>query len=356
VPIQRWLLAAFLAFPFAAPAEDIRADATIAQILALPPPLQEQFAQRVLAGEPSRRERLERMVDFVFDARGLGMGYEDGATRTVEEAYATRRANCLGFTLLFLAMAREAGLEAYPQVYEQTLSWQRAQGTFYRNSHVNAVVRIGPRKFTLDVARGAVITHGRPVRLDERGLLTRYHNNRAIELLGQGDLEAARRHMAIALRLDPERASHWSNAGVLELHSGDAQAARYDYARALQIDPENADALFNEVGLARRDGDRTREAAFRERLRQVQQKDPFHHFLQAVDYERAGDFARAIEYYRRAIKLHRLDHRFHAALANVLERAGDDMAARDAWQRAVYLSDGAVQATYQARLQALRSR
>lgn len=351
----RWLLAIVLACPAAGRCEVPDAEAS-PSIMTMPPALREAFAERVLQDESTRRVRLERMVDFVFDANGLGMRYEEGATYTVEQVYATRKANCLGFALLFLALAREAGLEAYPQAIEETLSWQREDGIFFRNSHVNVVVRIGPRRFIVDVARDAVILRGQPVRLTQRSLVARYHNNVAMESLARGELAAARAHMATALELEADRASHWSNAGVLELRAGDVEAARRAYDRALQLDPDNTNALFNMIGMARRDGDGEREARFRERLRQVQQRDPFHHFLQAIDYESAGDFANAVAHYRRAIKLHRGDHRFHAALANALQRSGDTARARDALERAMTLSEGATRASYRERLLALRDR
>jgi Flp pilus assembly protein TadD len=353
--MYRWLLLVLLVVAGAVHAQTAERGAPD-DILALPPALREQFTRDVLAGQPSRRLRLERMVDFVFDAGGLGMRYQDDATHTVAEAYATRTANCLGFTLLFLALSREAGLEAWPQAWDDTLSWRRAEGILYRNGHVNAVIRIGPRQFSLDVARGAVITRGHPVRLTQRALLARYHNNRAVEALDAGDLDAARRHMATALELDPGQASHWSNAGVLERHGGDDAAARRDYERALALDPENTNALFNLVTMARRDGDAESEARFRERLTRVQQKDPLHHFLQAVDFELAGDYTNAIAHYRQAIRLHGGDPRFHAALAGALESSGDFMAARKALRVAISLSDGNARQAYRERLAALRGR
>ena len=351
--MYRWLLAAALSLPAAALAH-VAGEAAPDRIMAMPPALQEQFARRVLAGRASARERLERTVDFVFDSRGLGMRYEDGATHTVEQSFATRRANCLGFTLLFLALAREAGLEAWPQAWEDTLSWHRSDGIVYRNNHVNVAVRVGPQIYTLDVARNAVVTRGRPQRLLPQGLLARYHNNLAVEAMQRGDLAAARRHMATALALDGAQASHWSNAGVLELHGGDHAAARVAYDKALAIDPENTNALFNRVNLARREGDRAGEDAFRARLTRAQQKDPFHHFLQAIDYELAGDFARAIAHYREATRLHRGDHRFHAALAGALEKSGDLDGARESLRRAATLSDGATRDAYRFRLRELR--
>lgn len=348
-----WLFAIALALAAQKPAE-VPVDAPPVQIMALPAELREQFAGRVLAGRSTRRERLERMVDFVFDANSLGMRYDEGATHTVEQAFATRRANCLGFTLLFLALAREAGLEAQPLVIEETLSWHREGGIVFRNSHVFAEIRIGPRKFTLDVARDAVITRGRPLPLTERHLRAQYHNNLAMELLERKEFAAARQQMTMALELDPTKASLWSNAGVLDLRSGDAAGARRAYDEALRLQPENANALFNAVSMASRDGNREREAELRARLKRVQEKDPFHHFLLAIDLERAGDFVPAIAHYQRAIRLHRGDHRFHAALAGAAQRLGNIQLAREALQRAISLSDGETRAAYRVRMDALQ--
>lgn len=351
--MRRWLLiAAFVLLPLAGGAQPRQAGPAD-PLLAMPPELQRQFVHRVMRGHDAPRARLERIVDFVFDRRGLGMVYAEAATHTVAESFATRQANCLGFTLLFVALARAAGLDAFAQVYEQTLAWRQTAGTFYRSSHVNAVVRIGSRRYSLDVARDAVITRGQPMALSERQWVVRYHNNLAVEALERGDLPAARRHMTQALEGEPTAASHWSNSGVLALRGGDARAARQAYAKALALDADHADALFNMVGLAHREGDVAQEAQLRARLARVQQRDPFHHFLQATDFERAGDLAQAIEHYRLAIRLYRTDGRFHAALAAALEKRGDIESARVSWERAVSRSRGATREAYQARLRAL---
>jgi|CXWL01.1.fsa_nt_gi hypothetical protein len=70
--MHAWLLAIALAFPATGHAA-APVDSTPVQIMALPSALREQFAQRVLAGHPTHRDRLESMVDFVFAANGLGM-------------------------------------------------------------------------------------------------------------------------------------------------------------------------------------------------------------------------------------------------------------------------------------------
>jgi Flp pilus assembly protein TadD len=316
----------------------------------MPPELRERFARDVLAERASARERVERIVAFVFDEQGLGMRYDEAATVTVAEAWAGRRANCLGFTLLFVALAREAGLEARPRIVGQALSWDHERGILYRESHINAEVRIGTRTLSLDVARDTVLARGRPVILAPRQLAAQYRNNLAMQALAREDLAEAQRHARAALELDPAYAGHWSNAGVVYLRAGDAAAAEAAYLAALARDPEHTNALFNMVSLALRSGDAAREREYRARLDRVQRRDPFHHFLKGHDHERSGDLPEAIRHYRRAIALHGDDHRFHAALAGALLRSGDTPGARRALKRAVALSDGAPRADYEARL------
>lgn len=324
------------------------------QVMAMPPALQARLHDEVLADHPSQSQRLERLAHFMFDARGLGMTYQESATYTVEGAYDTRKANCLAFTMLFLALAREAGLDAYPQEIRQTLSWYQEGDIVYRNSHVNAAVRIGGRQFAVDVAGDSVIARDQPIPVSDARLLSHYYNNLAVELLAHGQTAPAAQYIATALQLDPSHAPHWSNAGVIRLRNGDARAAEEAYERALSLDPDEPGALFNMAGLAQRQGDSRREADYRRRLATVQRKDPFHQVLQAIQYERVGDYAQAIKHYRRAIRLHPDEHRFYSALARAYLGAGDTRRAAKALARAQHLSDGEQRAAYRAQLDHLR--
>ena len=83
---------------------------TPSEVMALPPELRARLHEEVLADDPPRMIRFERLVDFMIDPRGLGMTYRENDTHSVAQSYATRTANCVGFTLLFLALASEAGL------------------------------------------------------------------------------------------------------------------------------------------------------------------------------------------------------------------------------------------------------
>lgn len=351
-----WLLASALAFFAQGPPAPQPPPATPStQLLAMPPELKARLHAEALTGQPTQYERLQRIAHFATSPDGLALVYEGNATTTVAETYASRRANCLGFTLLFLALAREAGLRAYAQDAGETLGWQEVDGTVIRSDHVNVGVLIAGERYTLDVGGGIVFDTHPPIPMSDEALFARYYNNIAVDHLLRDEHAQARRDMAVALALDPRSGQQWNNRGVLALHEGDFHAARRDYATALSLDPANANALLNMVTLARRTGDASAETSWRRRLERVQRRDPIHQFILGLDAERNGDLPRAITQYRRAIRLYRGEHRFHSALAHVYLLAGDARRAASALVQASRYSEGAVRAAYQDELQQLRA-
>ena len=326
------------------------------EVMAMPTALREQLHREVLYDAPTPHERLERLGVFMFAPEGLGMTYVETANLTVAQAYEARTANCLTFTLLFLALAKEAGLEATPQEIEQILGFRQADGTLYLSNHVNASVRVGSRRYTVDVAGDQIIQRDRPKPITTTRLIAHYYNNLAVERLAAGDYPAASSLLDIAIGLDPAYAGYWSNAGVVHTRGGDPETGRNDYRQALALDPDNTNALFNLAGLAARTGDRALEAEYRKRLAKLERNDPFHAFVQALTAENAGDLARATRFYRRAVDLRPQEHRFHSALANAYLKAGKTGLAIRSLARAQALSNGDTRAAYSERLDALRAR
>ncbi|GAB3093092.1 tetratricopeptide repeat protein [Lysobacter terrae] len=325
-----------------------------ASLMAMPPELRERLHAEVLAQPATPSQRLQQLLHFMLDADALAIVYDEEATYSVEQTYAMRRANCLSFTLMFLALAREAGLDAQPQEIENTLSWRLDEGTIYRNNHVNVGVTVGGRIAVVDYSGDTMIATDRPVVIGEKRLFAHYYNNLAMAQLSEGNAVGGLQLMAAALAADPTYAPLWSNAGVLHVRLGDMASAERSYMKALSLDPAEDGALFNLVGLARRLGDTKRENDYRRRLARVQQRDPLHHFLLAMDAERNGDYPTAVAEYRQAIRLHSDEHRFWSALARTYLKAGDPRRAGKALVRAQALSDGATRAAYRAQLQELK--
>lgn len=323
-------------------------------ILALPDPLRRRLHDEVLIGVDTPDARFVALLRFLHDPDGLAMRYADDATLTVAEAAQAREANCVTFTLLFLALAREAGLDAEPMRIRRILSWRRDGATVYLDSHVFARVRIGRRAHAVDFAVEPVLPGEPPEAIDDARLLGLYWNNLAMDRLADGDTVQASALLQRALALEPAYPPYLSNAGVIALRAGDPGGAARAYASALARAPEDAGALFNSVALARRMGDTPHAEALQRRLERVQRRDPLQQILQGMAREREGRPDEALIHYRRAVRLRDDEPRFHAALARACTAAGDGRCADRAWSRAIALASGALREDYRREREAAR--
>jgi len=323
-------------------------------ILALPEPLRRRLHDDILAGADTPDARFAALLRFLHDPDGLAMRYVDDATLTVAEAAQAREANCVTFTLLFLALARDAGLDAGAMRIRRILSWRRDGDTVYLDSHVFARVRIGRRAYAVDFAVEPVLPGEPPEAIDDDRLLGLYWNNLAMDRLADGDPVEAATLLQRALALDPAYPPYLSNAGVIALRVGDPAGAARAYASALAHAPEDAGALFNSVALARRMGDAAHAEALQRRLERVQRRDPLQQVLQGMAREREGHPEEALVHCRRAVRLRDDEPRFHAALARACTAAGDARCADRAWTRAIALATGELREEYRREREAAR--
>lgn len=356
-----WLLAAALALapePAAPPAQSPAVVADVPappeQVLAIPASLRAALQDRVISRSAPGEPRMRRLAEFLLGADGIHLLYVHDADLTVEQAWNTRTANCLTFTLLTVALAREAGLDAYGQEIPKTLSWYSEGDTAYFSNHVNVGIRIGAHRYTLDVASDQVLSRDPPQKMDDRRLFAIYYSNRAADLMAAGRLADADAHLRASLRMDDRYATSWSNTGVIRLREGRGDEAEQAFLHALELDRTHDAALVNLASLYGARGDAARQAEFNRRIERVRQRNPFHYFMLAVDDEKRGDYAGAAEHYRRAIKLYEDEHRFHFGLARAYLHLGQADKAGEALRRAQQVSDGATSNRYQAKLDKLR--
>lgn len=335
----------------AAPARD---PPTPAQVLAIPPALKALLRQQVSAPTASREERLQRLAAMIFDARGMGLQYDASATTTLDETWQQRRANCLAFTLLFVTLAREAGLQAQVQEVDQVVSWVEDAGVAYNVGHVNARVSFNGRHGTVDLDSTVLYGRGGPRPISDARALAHFYNNRGAAWMDAGDTDSARRHYQAALQQDPGFAAAWNNLGVLEARLGNRAQARTHFERALQLAPRNAAALTNASGLLHTLGQSRQAAVLQQRLQRVRRSDPFVQYLLGAQAERSGQLATAIGYYRRAVRLYDGAHQFHFGLARAYLLSGQLRAADSELQRAQALAGAPLQARYQAKRESLQ--
>ncbi|WP_459062222.1 transglutaminase-like domain-containing protein [Stenotrophomonas sp. PSU-St15] len=368
-PATRFLLLALLALaapaavaldgPAAAPAAQYRpAPASVPtadEVLAIPPALRAMLTRQVIARSHSRDQRLQALVEMIFDRQGLDLQYDADATYTVGEVWQYRRANCLAFTLLFVSLAREAGIQARVQEVGSVVSWyqEQDQGVVYSVGHVNAGVDVGGRFGTVDLDRNVLYDRHGPQPIDRARALAHFYNNRGAERMASDDLDGARVFFDAAVAQDARFAPAWNNLGVLDNRKGDTAGARRALEMALRLDGRQDAALNNASALYRRLGLVAAAQQLERRLRAVQREDPFTQYMLGARAERAGDLAEAIRCYRRAVRLSDSAHQFHFGLARVYFLAGQLARADKELTRAQELGGAPQQAGYQAKLDSL---
>jgi Tfp pilus assembly protein PilF len=323
-------------------------------LLEIPPELRHLLQQRVVRRSQSEPERLRRLVELMFDDDGLALQYVSGDTHDVAESFATRRINCLSFTLMFVALSRAVGLPARAQEVGQVLGWFEKDGLAYAFGHVNAQVRMDGRVATVDLDSSVLLDRRGPRTISDKRLFAHYYNNRGAELLATRQNAMARAYFRQALDTDPDLGDAWNNLGLLEAREGASVAAAADYARALTLDPGNPSALANAFHLSRRIGDTEGAARLLARLQQVRARDPFNQYTLGTEAERMGDYAAATRYYTSAIHLYPEAHQFHFGLARVAFLSGDGALARRELRLARALGPPSERQRYQAKLDSLQ--
>lgn len=322
------------------------------QVLAIPDGLRSEFRRKVLETK-SPEQRLYKLVDFMLKPNGLGLQYEANATHTVAESYLTRKANCMGFTIMAVALAREAGLTAYAQQIDRIMAWNMTGNVVMQNLHANAAVFVGKRKYMLDIAAGDVAQPVVDSLIDDRHLLSLFYGNRAMELLASGHPSQAMAWQEEALRLGPQDAAQWSNAGVLRQRLGRLEEAERMYLKAVDRSPRLTSALSNLVALYQGQQKYDLAAYWQGRSERLLGKDPYYQFAQGRREQMKGDNESAVGYFKRAISLQKKEPVFHFSLATAYFQEGRLREADTELGMAKRLSDGAGQRLYQQKIDAL---
>lgn len=331
------------------------------EVLRVPPELAEQLQARVTSRALRSEDRWELLTDFFYRSGGLELEYTTQPTLTVAELFDVRRGNCLSFTLTFIALARQAGMEAWAREVRMPLVWTREENLIYGTGHVNAGLHTGHHRMVVDFEPNHLLSRllaspYRGRRISEERALAHFYNNRGAELLAEERFDPALRYLEQAIGQDSSFTPAWNNLGVLQRRLDHPAAAERAFLTALEHDPENVSALFNIIALYRHSGNAEALAHYRGRIETAHPDDPYYQFEIGRQYEDASDFENAERHYRRAVQLSSEDHRLQFALARANFELGNIRRAERAFEKAMHLTEsGEVQNRYQAKLDALRS-
>jgi Flp pilus assembly protein TadD len=308
-----------------------------AGVLALDADMRDFLALRVTGRDDGTK--LRQLTRAVIENASFRIAYGD-ATRSASETFHAERGNCLSFTNLFVALAREAGLTVSYQEVDVPPTWTTREEMFVVSRHVNALVTSQSGRSHVVDFNMAEFRAAYPRRaISDARAGAHYYSNLGVERLEAGDAEAAYAYFQRALAMDRTLPQAWVNIGAWYRRHGDAPRAEASYLEALRIDPRELAAMSNLASLHQREGHVELADWYRRRVAHYRLQNPYYRYERAKIAYLAGDFSGAARQLREALRRSDIDPTFYSLLGMTYRELGRRDKAREAFTRAVELAD-----------------
>lgn len=292
-----------------------------------------------------------------FQTRDFIVDYDAQATLTAEETYRQQKGNCMAFTLMMVAMARELGAEASFNQVEVPPVWGHDETrTFVVYRHINMVSENNRGRRVVDFNLAAYDPLYDQRKLSDTEALAQYYSNRGLEWMQSGDQLNAFSYMRKALELQPDNADLWANLGALYSRHRLFGVAEQSYQQALVLDAGHAIALSNLERLYRKQQRDELADYYAERSRYHRERNPYYLYYQARDAYEHGNYRVAKKQLKRALWQYESDHRFHFLMGLTSYRLGDYEDSRSHLSEAFSLAENpGTKRAYSRKLDVLRS-
>jgi len=289
------------------------------------PPEMISFAEKKIsvAFDPNdRAEKLLQALTLPEDQGGLGITFSGDRTRTVNEVWTERKANCLSLTIAYVMLAESFKIRAAFAESADIKSWTRVGSFVLKSRHVVAVVLEKPNEeLVADFLPKTMARFGNyfvNVITMQRGK-SQYYTNRAVEALLAGDFAAGNGLVENALKIDPASSQAWNIKGVLEKNLKHTDAAFQAFRTAIRHNPKDATAISNLAGLYRAEGLFEEYAKLKSVENRLRKNDPYYHAFLAAEALEGNKGKTAAKLINKAIKLQPKDPDFFVILCSALE-------------------------------------
>ncbi len=263
--------------------------------------------RRWLAERFPRRSRSPydayRLLQYLEDKKELGLEYEAGHTGTAAEVFASRKFNCLSFSHLFLAMAREIGVDARYLSIDRIRRFRRQGDVVVVSGHITVGFGIGTDRRVLQFNVGPEVDYKTVTPISDATALALFHSNRGAELIQRGRHAEAIEWLETGVKIDPYLASTRVNLGVARRRNGDTVGAERDYLRAIEVDDGFFPAYRNLASLHKSRGNADTALELFSVIDRRGNRNPFAYLALGDQSLELGQTEEAKSYYRRALKL-----------------------------------------------------
>lgn len=291
------------------------------------------FATRVDPTD-TLENRLYAIAEAIRRDDGLGFSYGVDGVFEAREAFRRRGGNCLSFTLLFVAVARDQGIPAVFNHVPTRPDWRRAGPLVLEVHHVNARVDAHGFSYQVDIAAGADQRlrweAARPI--PDRQAFASVYSDDGVRRLAAGDFAGAIACLEKATRVDPEYAVAWVNLGGAFALEGRCAEARESYNRALELDPRDLSAISGLARVCRLDGELSQARRLEARAKRFRERNPYYLLHLADRAAAGGDLDLAAKWLAKAYRIKSNDAEVIGALADLARMRGREREA-ERWRR-----------------------
>ncbi len=291
-------------------------------------PAMKVFAERAVHGirSPSRRaEALHYALLGPTAAGAQGIIYNPRANHAPVEAFSAREANCLGFSLLFVAMARHVGLKAAINDVSIPPTWSMEEDRVQFLRHVNARIflRGDQGDMVVDLDMDNYRTYYSQRTIPDNWARAQYFNNRAMEIYARdANIPASFYFLRAALRENDQQAFLWNNLAALYRQQGHADLAEALYIRALQADSQDLTVIHNISQLYRETQREEKARALQHLLSDYRDHNPYYQYRLASELYLAADYRQAARRIEKAIRKQPEERAFYQLAADIYGQLG----------------------------------
>jgi tetratricopeptide (TPR) repeat protein len=310
-----------------------------------PDRLNEEMREWLYERVPPRPHAERYLADLLWALEGpdgLALQYESGYTGTAEEVFSSRQYNCLSFSHLYLALAREIGVDAQYFGVERSRRFRRDGDVVLVSGHVTVGFGTGKNRRVLRFAVRPDADYRSAKPLSDLTALGLYYSNRGAEMIQSGDVQSAAEWLGTATRLAPHLPGTWVNLGVARRRLGDLEGAEGAYLRALEVGERFFPAYRNLAALYKVRGQRELQEKMFGLLGGRGNRNPYTWLALGDHSLEQKRFAEAGRYYRRALGLTRYQAEPMAALG-MLALAENRFEEARAWLAKAKEAGGAVE-------------
>ncbi len=281
------------------------------------------------------RDRLRRLINAMIETGLMSVDYDDASTKTARQTFHDRVGNCMSFTSMFIALAREADLDVALQTVDIPPVWYSDSDLVILNNHVNSIVKQRfEAQVIVDFNQTGLKGDYETKEVSDEYALALYFNNIAMDALRAGEPEESFKLLKKSIETYRDIAANWANLGVIYSRIGRPDYAITAYLIALDLDEDHRPSLANLAALYRQIGDQETADYYARQIVRYQNQNPYYHYYQALAAYNEKDFDTASERLERAFRLRDDEHKFFHLRGLIHAQLGNAELALDSFVRA----------------------